>query len=401
VVVLVVAGGVTAFAILRPSAAAAGARTYTVTTGTVEQTVSATGTLEPANQANLSFASSGTVQTVDVKVGDTVAAGQTLATIDPATLQADVDLAQATLAQAQAQVSAASGSTAVAAADAQLASAQAKLTLAQSALTGATMTSPIAGIVASVNLTPGTTESGSSGSSSTGSTGSTGSAGGSARGGTGSTGGAGSTGSTGSGSSSAQITVISPTAWVVDASVGSSDLPSLKPGLQAQITPTGARQTLFGTVQTIGIVATSSGTGAATFPVTIAVTGAQSGLYSGTTASVSIVVKQLDNVLAVPTLALSSANGRTTVTVRRNGKDSSVPVTVGAVYGAETQITSGLHSGDVIVLPSFIGTGTTGTTGTTGRGFGGGGFGGGGGLGGGGFGGGGQGGGGARTGGKG
>jgi hypothetical protein len=155
--------------------------------------------------------------------------------------------------------------------------------------------------------------------------------------------------------------------------------------MQAQITPTGARQQLFGTVQTIGIVATSSGTGAATFPVTIAVTGAQSGLYSGTTASVSIIVKQLDNVLAVPTLALSSSGGKTVVTVQKNGKNTTVPVTIGTVYGAETQITAGLKDGDVIVMPSFSGTGTGTTgTGTGGRGFGGGFGGGGGGFGGGG-----------------
>ncbi|MDL9978876.1 efflux RND transporter periplasmic adaptor subunit [Microbacterium sp. ASV49] len=389
VVIVLVGGGVTAFAMSRPQAQAQ--RTYTVSTTTLEQTVSATGTLEPASEADLSFASTGTVQTVDVKVGDTVTAGQTLATIDPSTLQSDLDLAQATVAQAQAQVSAASGSTAVAAANAQLASANAKLALAQSALAGATMTSPIAGVVASVNLTAGTTESGSTGSTGASSSASSNASRGGGTGGSGT----GNTGSTGSGSTTAQITVISPTQWVVDASVGSSDLASLKAGLQAQITPTGVRQPLFGTVQTIGIVATSSGSGAATFPVTIAVTGAQTGLYSGTTASVSITVKQLDNVLAVPTYALSSSGGKTTVVVQKNGKNTTVPVTVGQVYGAETQIMSGLTSGDVIVLPSFLSTGTTGTTGTTGRGFGGGGFGGGG-FGGGGFGGGG---GGGRTGG--
>jgi macrolide-specific efflux system membrane fusion protein len=55
----------------------------------------------------------------------------------------------------------------------------------------------------------------------------------------------------------------------------------------------GASQTqLFGTVSSIGIVAESSTSGSATFPVVIAVTGKQTGLYSGGSASVTIIVKQ-------------------------------------------------------------------------------------------------------------
>ena len=38
----------------------------------------------------------------------------------------------------------------------------------------------------------------------------------------------------------------------------------------------------------------------ATFPVTIAVTGSPSGLYAGSTATVSIIVQQINNVVEVP-----------------------------------------------------------------------------------------------------
>ena len=46
-----------------------------VTTGTIQQTVASSGTIEPASQASLNFAVSGTVTAVNVKAGQTVTAG--------------------------------------------------------------------------------------------------------------------------------------------------------------------------------------------------------------------------------------------------------------------------------------------------------------------------------------
>ena len=49
--------------------------------GSVVQTTSLTGTIEPVTQADLNFGTSGTVDAVTVKVGDEVKAGQVLATL--------------------------------------------------------------------------------------------------------------------------------------------------------------------------------------------------------------------------------------------------------------------------------------------------------------------------------
>jgi multidrug efflux pump subunit AcrA (membrane-fusion protein) len=393
VVVLAVAAG--AFFVVRGQArAAAATETYQVASGTVQQTVSASGTIEPATEADLSFASAGTVTAVPVQVGQTVSAGESLASIDPTTLQSDVTLAQAQVTQAQAEVSAASGgsATSTASAAAQLASAQAKLASAQAALTAATLSSPIAGVVASVNVAVGDQVSGTSGGSGSTATGSgtTGSGGSGATGGSSRTG-ASSTTSSGSGSSSAAVSVISQGAWIVNATVGSSDLPDLKPGLQVQVTPSGSTQAIFGTVKSVGIVASSSSSGSAQFPVVIAITGTQTDLYAGTSATASIIVKQLSDVITVPTRAVHTKNGATEVTVVKNGKDVETPVTLGQIFGTRTQVTKGLSAGDEVVVTLFSPSGTGATTGTTGRGFGG--LGGGGGFGGGGFGGGGGGGG--------
>jgi multidrug efflux pump subunit AcrA (membrane-fusion protein) len=374
-VVLVVGGG--AFLLVRGSArAAAASTTYQVAATTLQQTVSATGTIEPATQAALSFSSAGTVTSVDVAVGQKVVAGEHLAAIDPSALESAVTLAQAQVDQAGAQVSASAGGSATetASAAAQLASAQARLTQAEQALAAATLVSPIAGVVASVDVAVG--DQVGSGASTGASSG--GSSGGSAGSDTRSSGSAASSATTGT---SAAITVISTGSWVVDASVGSADLPQIAKGLQVQITPTGARQAVFGTVQSAGIVASSSSGGTASFPVVIAVTGTPTGLYAGTSASVSIIVKQISDALVVPTQAVHTVGGTTEVTVVKGGKDVETPVTIGEISGARTQITKGLSAGDEVVVPVFTGSTGNGTgTGTSGRtgGFGGGGFGGGG-----------------------
>jgi len=395
---VIVMGGTTgAWAISRRSTTTTAAtQLVAATTGTMKQTVSATGTVEPQQQANLQFGQSGKVTAVGVQVGQQVTAGSTLATLDPSSLQSAVTLAQAQLTAAQAQLTAAdtaANAAQIASANAQVTSAQGRLTSAQQALAQASLTTPLTGTVAAVNIVPGDQVTGAStgSASSSGSGPASSSSSGSGSGGSDSSG-SGSSGpgasSVSSSASSAQVVVISTTSWLVDASVGASDLPSLKTGMQATITAGGAADPVFGTVSTIGVLGTTSG-GTSTFPVTIAVTGRPSGLYAGSTATVLITVKQLPDVLTVPTQAIHVDNGQTVVYQMRNGQQVSTPVTVGTVSGATTEITQGLHDGDQVVLAARPttnrGTGTR--TGSDGSGGGGSGAPGGGGLGGGGLGG--------------
>ena len=87
-----------------------------------------------------------------------------------------------------------------------------------------------------------------------------------------------------------------------------------------------------------------------TFPVVIDVTGDPSGLYAGSTATVNIIVKQLNNVTEVPTAAISySSSGQASVTQVVNGSDVVKPVTVGPAQSGETQIVSGVTAGDKVL----------------------------------------------------
>lgn len=361
---VLVAAAVGTWVVVRPDASSAAVSTITATAtvGTVRQTVSTTGTLAPAREADLDFGVTGTVATVAVGVGDKVAKGSVLATVKNPDLQSAVDLARAGVTAAQESVGSATGSsTQLAAANAQLAAAKSSLAQAQAQLAAATMTAPFAGTVASVDIAPGDVMASGGGSAG----GSGGSAGGS--------GGSSASGSSGSAAVSSQLVLISTDAWVVNATVGAADLASVKKGLQVEITPDGTSQRVFGTVSSVGIVAQSGSTGAALFPVTIAVTGSPTGLYAGGTVSAQVVVKELEDVLSVPTAAISSQNGSTTVARLVDGKQVGTRVVVGPVFGASTQITSGLKEGDVVVLrqlrlPAGGSTGNQGQRGQFGRG---------------------------------
>ena len=104
VVVLAVAGSL--FWATRGASAAPAVRFGTAASGTVRQTVSVTGTTAAAQEADLSFGVSGRVTAVPATVGQQVAAGQVLATIDSATLPNQVAQANATLAADEAKLAA-------------------------------------------------------------------------------------------------------------------------------------------------------------------------------------------------------------------------------------------------------------------------------------------------------
>src|SRR6185437_4679665 len=208
-VVLVVAGGsIGAWAVTRPTASATSSqRLFPAVRTTLRQTLSATGTIEPTTTDTLSFNASGQVTAVYATVGQRVTSGQNLATMESASLQAQVAQAKATLAEDQSRLSqdeASGASTAQIAADQATVNAdQSQVDSAEAALSGATLTSPIDGIVATVGLTVGEQVSGGSGGGGDSGSGDSGS------------------GGSGSCSSDTSITVISASD-VVDANVGAS-----------------------------------------------------------------------------------------------------------------------------------------------------------------------------------
>ncbi len=339
---IVVGGGIAAWFGTRPaSSAATTTRVVTVAPATLDQSVASTGTVEPAQQADLSFVVSGVVAAVDVSVGQKVTAGETLATLDPTQLDATLAQAQATLALDQAKLSsdqAADASAAQLDADeAAVVSAQAQVSSAQADVSDAALTSTITGTVASVGVSVGESV-GAGGSTAGGST-----AGGSTAGG--------SAGTSAAASSTAQFVVVSTGSFVVDTSVDDSQVGRVAAGDQAVVTVAGSTTAVYGTVGSVGLEATAS-SGVASFPVVVDVTGSPAGLYGGTSANVTIITKVLQDVLEVPTLALrSSTAGGVTVDVLEQGHQVARAVTVGIAAGGETQVVHGLTVGEQVVVP--------------------------------------------------
>ena len=316
--------------------------------------VSASGTLTPTSQTAVSFVASGTVTAVNVTAGSTVTAGQTLATVDTLTERSNLLSAKANLAAAQATLASAqtasSGSTAelakIAADQAAVTVATASVTAAQTKYDGTTLVSPVGGLVTAVNtavgnvISSGSSASGSSSASAGGSSGSTVSA---------------------SASSAAAFTIVGTGSWSVAVSLGASDIKNVKVAQQVNLATT-ENTAFFGTVASIGLLPTTS-TGAATYPVVIAVTGSPTQLFDGVTATAKIVYKKRTDVLTVRAGAVTTANGVSTVQKIVGDKKVKTTVGVGETVGNLTEITKGLAAGDQVSETLFtIGKGNAGTT---------------------------------------
>ena len=102
-VVLLAGAGIAGWYVLAPSQAAVEPTTIAVTRGDIEQTVLATGALQAEAVTSVGAEVSGSIQTLGVKLGDTVQKGDVIAEIDSVDQQNAVKSAEASLANMQAQ----------------------------------------------------------------------------------------------------------------------------------------------------------------------------------------------------------------------------------------------------------------------------------------------------------
>jgi multidrug efflux pump subunit AcrA (membrane-fusion protein) len=343
VAVVVVGGSVTGYLLTGHSSAQAQngviSRLVAASIGTVRESVTATGTMTPADEQDVSFSSSAEVTSVRVAVGDKVKKGDVLGTIDNLSLKAALAEARSTLASAKATLAAAEDDDSTTAAQlsadrASVTTARHAVTAARAAVADATLRSPISGTVAEVNVAKGDQAAGSSAPSSN----SDGSA------------------------SSGDFVVIGMRKWTVSASVDDTEVGLVKQGQQARITTDNVSGTVFGVVSSVSVLS-SSDSGSATYPVDIDVTGTPTGLHDGASANVEIVYHQVTNVLTVPSAAVhADPGGGSYVYVSSGGKKVRKDVTTGLASGGTTQIKSGLAEGDQVYLEIDTGSRPSGST---------------------------------------
>lgn len=330
VVLLVLLGALGAWLLTREQPAAAATVTATVGTETIRETVSAQGTLSPARSSTLTFPVSGTVTSVRVEPGDTVRRGQVLAVLDDDALVAVRRAASASLTAAEEQLAEhrtdGSSDVQVAADESAVVAAEAALADARADVSAARLTADMRGTVTGVGLAVGDVVGGSAGSTST---------------------------TTSTSAEVAGVELVSTGRFVVEASVAAADVEAVEAGQQVELEVTGVDEVVYGTVAEVGLVAETSDTGAAVFPVTVEVTGSREDLYAGTSATLTIIVSQRTDVLSVDSRALTTEDGRTYATLVTDGGTEKVEVTTGAVSGRSTEVLSGLTAGDVVQVATF------------------------------------------------
>ena len=235
----------------------------------------------------------------------------------------------------------------IAQAQANVDQAQASYDAAQRGVDDTTLVAPQDGVVLSVAGKVGevATGGGSTGaSSSTGGTGTGGSASSSA-----------STTATSSGTGFIVIANLSKLA--VTANIAEADASKIKLGQSATIAFPGDKATATGSVTQLTPQSIVSNN-VVQYPVQVSLDTAPAGVGVGSTANMSITTGSKVGVLVAPTSAITSVGNRHTVVVRRGDQDVVVPVETGLVGDTTTEIVSGVHAGDQLVLPT-VATSTT------------------------------------------
>ena len=104
ILVAIAAVGYWGYSSLHPKAAKVALSTVTVSRGDVSSTVSSSGTVVSPSDIALAPSTSGTLAKLNVKVGDSVHAGELLAQMDTTSLKSAVAQAEGSLVQAQANL---------------------------------------------------------------------------------------------------------------------------------------------------------------------------------------------------------------------------------------------------------------------------------------------------------
>jgi membrane fusion protein, macrolide-specific efflux system len=364
-----------------PQKAAVQYQTSVAEKGTLITTVSASGNISNGNSIDITSSATGAVTNVYVKIGDTVVAGQKIADIslDQSSTQRELSAwgnylgAKNQLASAQANYNSlqaaefkanqafindavmrglATDDPTYIQENAAWLQAQANYqnqatVIAQNQVSVQTawlayqqitpnITAPEAGIITNLVLAPGLSISSTSSTNS-------------------------------SGNVTAQVFgTITPTTRQSQAVVNVSeiDVVTIKAGQKATLTLDAfPNQTFTGKVLVVNTSGAVS-SGVTTYPTTIALDTTPDTIYPNMAVSAKIITAVKDNVILVPSAAVQTTSGTSTVRVLKNGQVSSVTVEVGSANDTQTEIVSGVTEGDNVVTSAVTSTGAT-QTGST------------------------------------
>lgn len=342
-------------------------QTATATKGTLIVSVTASGTIVATNNIDVTSTTNGQVGKVYVKEGDEVKKGQKLfeVTLD-ATGEQRQAVAYAAYLTAQNSLNSASANyytlqaasfkanqtfinDAVArnlattdptyiqendawlAAEATFNNAQNAITAARSSLTNAqvayqqassTIVAPVSGTIGNITVVPGMAITNSTTTSSSGAT---------------------------STSTTTVASIQTPGNPVATVNVAEVDVAKVKSGQKATLTFDSIPNVTFtGVVAGINKLGTVS-SGVTSYPATIEFDSSSDKILPNMSISASIITDVKNDVIKVPTSAVTTSNGQSSVRELQNGQLTNVPVTLGETSDSETEITQGANEGDSVV----------------------------------------------------
>lgn len=190
---------------------------------------------------------------------------------------------------------------------------EASLVTAQQSLDSATLTAPMNGVVAAIDVSPGQAVT--------------------------------------SNSSSRFITITDPGSFETVSSLTTSQVAEVASGDKAEVSVDGQPASITGTVSKIGPVSASSS--GYTYPLVVSLDAgaALSELVGGSAAQVTVETAHASDTLVVPTSSVHTTGpGRSYVMVLEGGKEVQTTVRTGVIGQLYTQITSGVSPGAVVVL---------------------------------------------------
>lgn len=146
------------------------------------------------------------------------------------------------------------------------------------------------------------------------------------------------------------LTLIPDASYEVVANFSEADALNVAVGQPATVTFDAlSGEDATGTVTAVDILPTTGGD-VTTYGATITLDEAPDALRDGMSASVVVTVDQASGVLWAPSAAVTTTGGISTVTVRKDGVDTTVVVTTGLAGDSGTEITSGVAEGDQLVI---------------------------------------------------
>ncbi|HEV7951092.1 MAG TPA: efflux RND transporter periplasmic adaptor subunit [Glaciihabitans sp.] len=343
---VIVAAAVGVYFVANPittASATATQLTGTVQQGVVSSTITASGSIAAVGQVSAAFEVSGTIASVNVALGQTVTAGDTLGTVnsddlveartdaynDLADAQEELSDAEDAVASADATQDSSSAESAVSSAEDKVETATDAVTEAEAAVAATTLTAPISGMVVAINNAVGDTTSASSSSSAATGT------------------------DTATTTSSGFVTIADVSAYTVTANIAEADIAAVAVGQAATVIfPALEDVTAAATVTAVSPTATATNS-VVTYATTITLSEIPEGLRLGQTAEAAITtVASAEDALYVPSAAITAAtDGTSTVDVIDDEETTStVTVELGVVGDEGTEILSGLEAGQTVVL---------------------------------------------------